>query len=79
MRKSALDAAIQDLETATNHTQAYAYVMTWPDRYELVRDGGQWIVSPGFMSKMQLTRWIRAYIAGIRDGQKILANSRRGE
>ena len=79
--KSDLYEALSALNKTTNNTQDYAYDKA-NGGWKLVRDSGAWQVSKSFHSpptnlftKREMYDWMWAYIYGIQDGQKILANT----
>jgi hypothetical protein len=72
--KTDLDDAMSALNRDTNNTQDFSYDKAYGG-YRLVREGGAWEVSPR-LPKREMYDWMWAYINGIRDGQKILLNTK---
>ena len=68
---SDLAGVVARLNRLTHHRQNFSYVYDRDYGYQLVRERGQWTVSPR-LGKRALFMWINAYIDGIDDGQKIL-------
>jgi len=71
--KSDLDNVLTLLQRDTNNTQDFSYDKAYGG-YRLVRDKGAWEISPR-LNKREMYMWMWAYINGIQDGQKILANT----